>query len=180
VAGTAKPTVRSCRVGGCIGDSAAGIRADELSRRWARPPCVAKQPRYFPAQGPSGSHGLFHLAGGEPGARDRGSARSAGGPGQLYLGKACSVVGMRATDATPEPNYAPDAAGDRVLRVPSRDGSKNWPGCTPRTSGCRRGRRHGTGGWTNRGPNPSRRARSSGKWRSSERRPDRVCPSRPL
>lgn len=84
------------------------------------PPVLrGKQPRYFPAQGPSETTVFFIWPEANPApevaeALDRLAGQTA------YLGKACSVVGMRAADTAPEPNYAPDAAGNRVLRVPSR------------------------------------------------------------
>ncbi len=78
-----------------------------------------KQPRFFPAQGPSEAVVYFVWLDAEPNpeiaeALDRLASRTA------YLGKACSVVRMRVTDSAPEPNYAPELVGDQVLRVPSK------------------------------------------------------------
>ena len=78
-----------------------------------------KQPRFFPAQGPSDAVVHFVWRDAEAiaeiaAALDRLASRTA------YLGKACSVVRVRVTDAAPEPNYAPDSGGEQVLRVPSK------------------------------------------------------------
>ena len=84
------------------------------------PPVLrGKQPRYFPAQAPSEATVYFVWPQASPtleiaAALDQLASRTA------YLGKACSVVRMRVADAAPEANYAPDATGDHVLRVPSR------------------------------------------------------------
>jgi CRISPR-associated protein Csb2 len=84
------------------------------------PPVIrGKQPRYFPAQGPSEAVVHFVWRDAEPGpgiaeALDRLASRTG------YLGKACSVVRMRVTDAAPEPNYAPESGGEQVLRVPGK------------------------------------------------------------
>ena len=84
------------------------------------PPVIrGKQPRFFPSQGPSEAvvHFVWRDAEPEPGiaeALERLASRTG------YLGKACSVVRMRVTDAPTEPNYAPDSGGEQVLRVPSR------------------------------------------------------------
>jgi CRISPR-associated protein Csb2 len=84
------------------------------------PPVIRrKQPRFFPAQGPSEAvvHFVWRDAEPDPGiteALDRLASRTG------YLGKACSVVRMRVTDTAPEPNYAPESGGDQVLRVPSK------------------------------------------------------------
>ncbi len=77
-----------------------------------------KQPRFFPAQGPSESTVHFIWPESQPQdgvakALDALASRTA------YLGKACSVVRMRVADAPPASNYAPDPCGDLVLRVPS-------------------------------------------------------------
>jgi CRISPR-associated protein Csb2 len=78
-----------------------------------------KQPRFFPAQGPSEAvvHFVWRDAVSDSGiaeALDRLASRTG------YLGKACSVVRMRVTDTAPEPNYAPESGGEQVLRVPSQ------------------------------------------------------------
>jgi CRISPR-associated protein Csb2 len=78
-----------------------------------------KQPRYFPAQAPSETSVYFIWPNADPdpatiAALDRLAARTG------YLGKACSLVRMRVTPEAPEPNFSPDEAGDRVLRVPSQ------------------------------------------------------------
>jgi CRISPR-associated protein Csb2 len=84
------------------------------------PPAIrGKQPRVFPAQGPSEAMVYFVWPTAEPSsdaaaALDELAARTA------YLGKACSVVRMRATAEVPEPNYMPDGAGEAVLRIPAR------------------------------------------------------------
>jgi CRISPR-associated protein Csb2 len=84
------------------------------------PPVIRrKQPRFFPAQGPSEAvvHFVWRDAEPEPElaeALDRLASRTG------YLGKACSVVRMRVTDTAPEPNYAPESGGEDVLRVPSK------------------------------------------------------------
>src|ERR1035438_1918514 len=75
------------------------------------------QPRFFPSQGPSEAVVHFVWRDAEPApaiaeALDRLTSRTG------YLGRACSVVRMRVTDAAPEPNYAPESGGDQVLRVP--------------------------------------------------------------
>ncbi len=77
-----------------------------------------KQPRFFPAQGPSEAIVYFiwpdaHPAPDIAAALDELTSRTG------YLGKACSLVRMRVVDRAPEPNYAPDLGGDRVLRIPS-------------------------------------------------------------
>ncbi len=82
------------------------------------PPAVrGKQPRYFPMQGPSEATVYFIWPEANPVAEvvaglDRLASRTA------YLGKACSVVRVRAAGDVPKPNYLPDAAGEAVLRVP--------------------------------------------------------------
>jgi len=78
-----------------------------------------KQPRFFPAQGPSEATVHFIWPEAEPPvevarALDQLASRTA------YLGKACSVIRMRVAEAAPEPNYAPDAGGRHVLRIPGR------------------------------------------------------------
>lgn len=77
-----------------------------------------KQPRRFPAQAPSEVTVHFIWAAEPP----RGIAEVLDGLAARagYLGKACSVVAMRAEDAAPEPNWTPDDAGDAVMRVPSK------------------------------------------------------------
>ena len=144
------------------------------------PPALrGKQPRYFPAQGPSEATVYFIWPEASPApeiaeALDRLAGRTA------YLGKACSVVGMRAADAAPEPNYAPDAAGDRVLRVPSRGRLEELAWLYAADQRVSPGAQARYRRVDQRGAKPSRSDRNSGKWRSSERQPDRVCPSRPL
>ena len=84
------------------------------------PPVLRKkQPRYFPAQGPSEAQIYFIWPDAEPPA-DIAAALDdlAGRTG--YLGKACSLVRMRVTDSAPAANYVPDAAGNIAMRVPSR------------------------------------------------------------
>jgi CRISPR-associated protein Csb2 len=84
------------------------------------PPALRdKQPRFFPAQGPSETTVHFIWAEAEPAAKvastlDQLASRTA------YLGKACSVIRMRVADSAPEANYAPDGGGKYVLRVPVR------------------------------------------------------------
>ena len=82
------------------------------------PALRGKQPRYFPAQGPSDAKVHFIWSPDPPrgvaDAIDRMASRAA------YLGKACSMVQMRIAKSAPEPNYAPDPQGGEVLRVPSR------------------------------------------------------------
>jgi CRISPR-associated protein Csb2 len=82
------------------------------------PALRSKQPRYFPAQGPSEATVYFVWPEAQPepelaAALDSLAARTA------YLGRACSMVRMRVAQSAPEPNYAPDAAGEHVLRIPS-------------------------------------------------------------
>lgn len=82
------------------------------------PALRGKQPRRFPAQAPSEATVYFIWPEASPdtelvAALDELASRTG------YLGKACSLVRMRVADAAPEPNYAPDPGGDRVLRVPS-------------------------------------------------------------
>jgi CRISPR-associated protein Csb2 len=77
-----------------------------------------KQPRYFPAQGPSDATVYFIWPEAQPepevtAALDALAARAA------YLGRACSMVRMCVTGSAPEPNYIPDAAGEHVLRIPN-------------------------------------------------------------
>ena len=82
------------------------------------PALRGKQPRYFPAQGPSDAKVHFIWSPDPPpgvaDAIDRMASRAA------YLGKACSMVQMRIAKSPPEPNYALDPQGGEVLRVPSR------------------------------------------------------------
>jgi CRISPR-associated protein Csb2 len=77
-----------------------------------------KQPRRFPAQGPSEAMVHFIWNSDPPPeiaeAVDRLASRTA------YLGKACSLVRMRVVGEAPAPNYVPDSTGAAVLRVPSR------------------------------------------------------------
>ena len=84
----------------------------------AVPALRGKQPRVFAAQGPSEPLVYFVWPEAEP-APEVASALDKLAGCAAYLGKACSVVRMRATDSAPEPNYVPDPAGDHVLRVPS-------------------------------------------------------------
>ncbi len=77
-----------------------------------------KQPRIFPAQGPSETTVYFvwpeaHASPEVASALDELAARTA------YLGKACSLVRMRASDSPPLHNYAPADRGRYILRVPS-------------------------------------------------------------
>lgn len=77
-----------------------------------------KQPRFFPAQGPSDVVVHF-IWPGTPSAEiagtlDRLASRTA------YLGKSCSMIRMRVADTPPEPNYVPSEVGASVLRVPSK------------------------------------------------------------
>jgi len=84
------------------------------------PPVLrGKQPRHFPAQGPSETLVYFIWPDACP-AAETVAALDALASRTAYLGKACSVVRMRVTEEAPEPNFGPDTAGDRVLRVPSR------------------------------------------------------------
>ena len=78
-----------------------------------------KQPRFFPAQGPSSTVVHFVWPNAVPSsditeALDRLASRTG------YLGKACSLVRMRVTETAPEPNYVPDGNGEAVLRIPGK------------------------------------------------------------
>jgi CRISPR-associated protein Csb2 len=84
----------------------------------AVPALRGKQPRVFAAQGPSEPVVYFVWPEADP-VPEVASALDKLAGCAAYLGKACSVVRMRAADSSPEPNYVPDASGDRVLRVPS-------------------------------------------------------------
>ena len=84
------------------------------------PPVLrGRQPRVFPAQGPSEATVYFIWPDAEPAAE---AARALGELGARtgYLGKACSMVRMCVAETVPEPNYVPDAEGSEVLRVPAR------------------------------------------------------------
>ncbi|MGE5488178.1 MAG: type I-U CRISPR-associated protein Csb2 [bacterium] len=78
-----------------------------------------KQPRVFPAQAPSEATVYFIWPQAEP-ETDVSTALNSLAGRTAYLGKACSLVRMQVTDATPQPNYVPDPNGKCVLRVPSR------------------------------------------------------------
>jgi CRISPR-associated protein Csb2 len=110
------PSIRA----GTAGESAVPIAFVPTNYPGDGPPAIrVKQPRYFPAQSPSESTAYFIWPDATPPAEiaaalDELAARTA------YLGKACSVVRIRATDSAPEPNYVPDASGGIVLRVPSQ------------------------------------------------------------
>ena len=81
------------------------------------PPVIrGKQPRYFPAQGPSEATVYFIWKNAEAPA-ETASALDVVASRTAYLGKACSLTRMRVSETAPEPNYAPDSAGDYVLRV---------------------------------------------------------------
>ena len=84
----------------------------------AVPALRGKQPRVFAAQGPSEPLVHFVWSEADP-APEVVSALDRLAGCAAYLGKACSVVRIRATDSAPEPNYVPDAGGKHVLRVPS-------------------------------------------------------------
>jgi CRISPR-associated protein Csb2 len=76
-----------------------------------------KQPRFFPAQGPSEAtvHFIWDAAPPDRTANALGNLAERTG----YLGKACSVVQIRRVKAPPEANWKPDMSGEDVLRVPS-------------------------------------------------------------
>jgi CRISPR-associated endonuclease Cas1 len=84
----------------------------------AVPALRGKQPRVFAAQGPSEPLVHFVWRDADP-LPEVASVLDKLAGCAAYLGKACSVVRMRATDSPLEPNYVPDPAGERVLRVPS-------------------------------------------------------------
>jgi len=164
-----KPTVRSCRVGGCIGD----LRRHSCRRNYPGdgPARRAWQagPRTFRPQGPSEATALFHSAGGEPRARDRGSASIGWRAGQLTLARhvplwACGQRMRRRSRKL----LRRDAAGrPGATRAEAGDGSENWPGWYAADQRVSPGRRHGTGGWDQ--PGAETRADGLGvraKWRS--------------
>jgi CRISPR-associated protein Csb2 len=84
------------------------------------PPALrGKQPRQFPAQGPSEATAYFIWPDAEVStdvvrALDELASRVA------CLGRACSLVRMRVCDSNPEANYEPHPKGDLVIRVASR------------------------------------------------------------
>jgi len=84
------------------------------------PPAIrGKQPRYFPSQGPSEATVYFIWKNADASV-ETASALDAVAARTAYLGKACSLTRMRVRETAPEPNYAPDTAGDCVLRVPNQ------------------------------------------------------------
>lgn len=110
----APPSIRA----GVAGESSVPIAFVPTNYAPANVPALReKQPRLFPAQGPSEATVHFiwdaEVPSGIGEALDALAARTA------YLGKACSVVRMRSVDAPPAPNWAPDLGGEQVLRVPS-------------------------------------------------------------
>src|SRR5579884_2666401 len=84
------------------------------------PPAIrGKQPRYFPAQGPSEATVYFIWKGADA-PSETASSLEAVAARTAYLGKACSLTRMRVRETAPEANYAPDSGGDYVLRVPNQ------------------------------------------------------------
>jgi CRISPR-associated protein Csb2 len=78
-----------------------------------------KQPRQFPAQGPSEATVYFIWPEAEPDgeialALDSLAERTG------YLGKACSLVRMDVVKTAEAPNYIPDDEGEETLRVPAQ------------------------------------------------------------
>jgi len=83
------------------------------------PPALrGKQPRVFPAQGPSEAVVYFIWPDAEVPV-DTVQALNELAARTGYLGKACSMVRMCVTHSAPEPNYLPHAEGSEVLRVPA-------------------------------------------------------------
>lgn len=81
------------------------------------PPATrGKQPRIFPAQGPSETTAHFIWVHAEPEPRVRKTLDSlASRTG--YLGKAASLIRMCVSDTPPEPNWIPDPTGNVPLRI---------------------------------------------------------------